>query len=187
MILALALFGPRPHIRALAGGKGGNPSAAAHADARFRWPGEDLGDGPPLGVCGNARRGAYCGMQPKLFRPTARQINWLLIVGFLALGEALYLRYLAIEHAPVSLACQGGLKTWLCATFRLTITLYNHSVFGWVALAAALLNLMRPSIVLVAVALAAAAFGLVLHNANLAGLAVALLLLSLARPAPAAE
>jgi len=136
-----------------------------------------------------ARRGAghIAGMQPALFRPSNRQINWLTIVGFLALGEALYLRYMAIEYAPVSLACQGGLHTWLCAAFRLTITLYNHSVFGWVALAAALLNLLRPSIVLVTVALAAAAFGLVLHNANLAGLAVAFLLLSLARPAPAAE
>ncbi len=114
-------------------------------------------------------------------------MNWLLIVGLLALGEAIYLRYLAIEHAPVSLACQGGLKTWLCTSFRLAIALYNHSVFGWVALVAALLNLLRPSIVLITVALAAAAFGLVLHNANLAGLAVAVLLLSLARPAPAAE
>ena len=126
-------------------------------------------------------------MHPPLFLPTARQTNFLLIVGFLALGQALYVRYLAIEHAPVSLACQGGLNTWLCATFRNVIALYNHSVFGWVALGAAALNLLRPSIVLVAVALVAAAFGLVLHNANLAGLAVALLLLSLARPAPAAE
>jgi hypothetical protein len=126
-------------------------------------------------------------MQPGLFLPTARQTNWLLIVGFLALGEALYLRYLAIEYAPVSLACQAGLDSWLCASFRLTIALYNHAVFGWAALAAALLNLARPSIVLVCVALAAAAFGLVLHNADLAGLAVALLILSLARPAPAAE
>jgi hypothetical protein len=126
-------------------------------------------------------------MHPPLFLPTARQTNFLLIVGFLALGQALYIRYLAIEHAPVSLACQGGLNTWLCATFRTVIALYNHSVFGWVAVGAAALNLIRPSIVLVAVALAAAACGLVLHNANLAGLAVALLLLSLARPAPAAE
>jgi hypothetical protein len=126
-------------------------------------------------------------MHPPLFLPTARQTNFLLIVGLLALGQALYVRYLAIEHAPVSLACQGGLNTWLCATFRTVIVLYNHSVFGWVALGAAALNLIRPSIVLVAVVLAAAAFGLVLHNANLAGLAVALLLLSLARPAPAAE
>jgi len=125
-------------------------------------------------------------MQPALFLPTARQVNWLLLVALLSLGEALYLRSLAIEYAPVSLACQAGLDTWLCATFRLTIWLYNHSVFGWVALGAALINLLRPTILLVAVALAASAFGLVLHNANLAGLAAALLLLSLARPAPAA-
>jgi hypothetical protein len=124
-------------------------------------------------------------MQSRLFLPTARQTNWLLLVGLLSLGEALYLRYLAIEYAQVSLACQDGLSTWLCATFRLAIVLYNHSVFGWVALAAAVLNLVRPSIVLVLVALAATAFGLVLHNADLAGLAAALLILSLARPAPA--
>ena len=126
-------------------------------------------------------------MQSRLFLPTARQTNWLLLVGLLSLGEALYLRYLAIEYAQVSLACQGGLSTWLCTTFRLAIILYNHSVFGWVALASALLNLVRPSIALILVALAATAFGLVLHNADLAGLAAALLILSLARPAPAPE
>ena len=126
-------------------------------------------------------------MQSRLFLPTARQTNWLLLIDLLALGEALYLRYLAIEYAQVSLACQAGLDTWLCGTFRLVIVLYNYSVFGWVALAAALLNLLRPSIILLSVGLAAAAFGLVLHNAGLAGLAAALLILSLARPAPAAE
>jgi hypothetical protein len=125
-------------------------------------------------------------MPAPLFRPSARQTNWLLIVGMLALGEALYLRYLAIEHASTSLACQGGLQTWLCTSFRTVIALYNNGVFGWLALAVAVLNLLHPSIVLVAVALAAAAFGLVLHNAGLAGLAAALLILSLARPAPAA-
>jgi hypothetical protein len=126
-------------------------------------------------------------MQARPFLPTPRQLNILLIVGFLSVGEALYLRYMAIEYAPVSLACQAGLGTWLCASFRFVIGLYNHEVFGWVALNAALLNLMRPSIVLMVVALAASGFGLVLHNANLSGLAVALLILSLARPAPAAE
>jgi hypothetical protein len=118
------------------------------------------------------------------FLPTARQTNWLLVVGFLAVGEALYLRYLAIEFAPVSLACQGGLQTWLCATFRTVTVLYNHGVFGWVALAAAALNLLRPSVVLMMVALAAGGFGLVLHNTDVAGLAMALLILSLARHAP---
>jgi hypothetical protein len=126
-------------------------------------------------------------MQPVLFLPTARQMNWLTLIALLFLGEALYLRYMAIEYAPVSLACQAGLDTWLCATFRLTIVLFNHSAFGWVALGAALLNLLRPSILLLAVALVASPFGLVLHNANLSGLAAALLMLSLARPAPAAE
>jgi hypothetical protein len=121
-----------------------------------------------------------------LFLPTPRQTSWLLLVGLLALGEALYLRYFAIENAQVALSCQGGLSTWLCATFRLTIILFNHSVFGWVALGAALLNLVRPSMVLTSIALAAAGFGLVLHNAGLAGLAAALTILCLARPAPAA-
>jgi hypothetical protein len=126
-------------------------------------------------------------MQSQRFLPTARATHWLLIIGFLAVGEALYLRYLAIEHAQVSLACQAGLNTWLCTSFRVAIALYNHSVFGYIALVAAVLNLVRPSIVLMFVALVAAGFGLVLHNADLAGLAVALLVLSLARPAPAAE
>jgi hypothetical protein len=121
------------------------------------------------------------------FLPTARQTNWLLIVGFLAVGEALYLRYMAIEFAPVSLDCQGGSPTWLCRTFRLVIVLYNHGVFGWVGVATALLNLVRPSIVLMTLALAAIGFGLVLHNTDLAGLAAAILMLSLARPAPAAD
>jgi hypothetical protein len=126
-------------------------------------------------------------MPARLFLPTARQTNWLLVVGFLALGEALYLRYLAIEYATVALACQAGLQTWLCATFRLVIILFSHSAFGWVALVAALLNLLRPSVVLASIALAGAGFGLVLHNADLSGLAVALLVVSLARPAPAPE
>ena len=122
-----------------------------------------------------------------LFLPTARQTNWLLIVAFLCLGEAMYVRYLVMENSTMSLACQGGLDTWLCGTFRLTSVLYPYQVFGGVALAAALLNLLRPSVVLAAVALAAAAFGVVLHNADLAAPAAGVLILSLARPAPTAE
>ncbi|HYA04656.1 MAG TPA: hypothetical protein VEF90_02105 [Xanthobacteraceae bacterium] len=123
----------------------------------------------------------------RLFLPTARQTNWLLIVAFLAVGEAMYIRYLAIENLNVELACQAGLRTWLCSTFRLAIVLFNHDVFGAAALLAALLNLIRPSIVLTSLALAAAGFGIVLHNAGLSALAAGLLILSLARPAPATE
>src|SRR5262249_15766471 len=114
------------------------------------------------GLCGkHTRRIVRRPIQSQLFLPTARQTNWLLLLVLLSLGEALYLRYLAIEYAQVSLACQAGLDTWLCATFRLVIVLFNYSAFGWVALGAALLNLLRPSILLVALALAATAFGLV--------------------------
>jgi len=123
----------------------------------------------------------------RLFRPTAYQINWLTIIACAALGEALYLRYFAIEYAPVSLACQSGQQTWLCTSFRVAIALYNHQAFGLVAFAASLLNLIRPSIVLMALTLAAAGLGLVLHNAEFSALAVALLIFSLARPAPAPE
>jgi len=126
-------------------------------------------------------------MPRPLFRPTARQTNWLIAIGLLAVGEALYLRFMAIERATVALACQAGLPTWLCSTYRVTIPLFQHEVFGIVALAAALLNLIRPSVVLTAFTLAAAGFGLVLHNVDLAALAVAVLMLSLARPAPASE
>jgi hypothetical protein len=126
-------------------------------------------------------------MRRPLFLPTARQTNWLLVIGFLAVGEALYLRFLAIENPPVALACQGGLKTWLCTSWELSIVLFRHAVFGVAALAIALLNLLRPSLVLVALTLAAAAFGVVLHNVDLSALAVGVLILSLARPAPAPE
>lgn len=127
-------------------------------------------------------------MTPRpLFLPTARQTNWLLIVAFLSVGQALYVRYMAIENSNVELACQAGLNTWLCAVFRISIVLYNHNVFGAVALVTALLNLLRPSIVLVAVALAAAGYGIVMHNADLSALAAGVLILSLGRPAPASE
>lgn len=121
---------------------------------------------------------------PRLFLPTARQTNWLLIIASLSLGEALYLRYQAMENSVVSIACRGGLATWLCGTFRLAIVLYNHQVFGGIALAVALLNLVRPSLILFAAALAAAAFGVVMHNADLSALAAGVLILSLARPVP---
>jgi len=125
-------------------------------------------------------------MRP-LFRPTAHAMNWLLIIGFSAVGYALYLRYLAIEQSTMAVACNAGLETWLCATRRFVAVLFNNSVFGWLALLAAALNLLRPSLLLFAIALAAAAFGLVLYNTNLAALACAILILSLARPAPAPE
>ena len=123
----------------------------------------------------------------RLFLPTARQTNWLLIIGFLAIGYALYLRYLAIEQSTVSLACDAGLKTWLCLSRKVATWLFNHYAFGATALVLAGLNLIRPSLVLFALGLAASGLGIVLYNVGISALAVALLILSLARPAPATE
>jgi hypothetical protein len=126
-------------------------------------------------------------MRRPLFLPSPRQTNWLLAIGFASLGYALYLRYMAIEQSTVGLACGTGLDTWLCLIRRMVIALFGHSAFGGAALAAAALNLVRPSIVLFAVGLAAAGFGIVLYNVTLSALAVGLLILSLARPASAAD
>jgi hypothetical protein len=123
----------------------------------------------------------------KLFLPSARATNGLLIVGFCALGYALYLRYLVIELSSVGLACNAGLDTWLCFTRRIVTALFTHWVFGIAALIAAVLNLLRPSLAFFAVALAAAGFGIVLYNVALSALAVGFLVVSFARRAPEPE
>uniref|UniRef100_UPI001BB46896 hypothetical protein n=1 Tax=Acinetobacter baumannii TaxID=470 RepID=UPI001BB46896 len=81
------------------------------------------------------------------FRLTPYQVQWILIVGFLTIGYALYLRYMAIEFAQVRLECEAGLQTMLCKT-RLTMTyLFKNYVFGIAALVIATLHFIRPSIV----------------------------------------
>ncbi|UZE47063.1 hypothetical protein [Rhodopseudomonas sp. P2A-2r] len=124
-------------------------------------------------------------MKKDPFRLTARQVQWLLIVGFCSVGYALYLRYLAVEFSTVALACDAGLPTMLCKTRLLVTYLFKNSVFGIVALAIAVLHVIRPSIVLMTGGLVAAGFGIVLYNIGLSGVAIGLLILGFARPAPA--
>ena len=124
-------------------------------------------------------------MKKAPFRLTPYQVQWLMVVGFITVGYALYLRYLAIEFSPVALACDAGLQTVMCKMRVLATSLFKNSVFGIVALVIATLNLMRPSIVLLTGGLIAASFGIVLYNVGLSGLAVGLFILGFARPAPA--
>ncbi|GEC15249.1 hypothetical protein [Nitrobacter winogradskyi] len=124
-------------------------------------------------------------MKKDPFRLTPYQVQWLLIVGFLSVGYALYLRYLAIELSTVSLACDSGLQTMLCRGRSIATYLFRNQVFGIAALVVAVLHVMRPSIVLLTAGLSAAGFGIVLYNAGLSGLAIGLLILGFARPAPA--
>jgi hypothetical protein len=123
-------------------------------------------------------------MSRRLFLPTPRQAFSLAAIGLIALACGFYLRTFAVEQSTVGIACAGGLDTWLCASRRTAIALFTPQAFGLTALAAALLNLIRPSLLLWAVALAAGGLGIVLYNVALSALAAALLILSLARPAP---
>ena len=124
-------------------------------------------------------------MKKEPFRLTALQVQWVLIVGFLTIGCALYLRYMAIEFTQVRLECEGGLQTMLCKTRILMTYLFKSYVFGIVAMIVAVLHVIRPSIVTLTVGLVAACFGIVLYNIGLSGVALGLLILGFARPAPA--
>jgi hypothetical protein len=124
-------------------------------------------------------------MKKDPFRLTPYQVQWLLIVGFVTVGYALYLRYLAVEFSTVALACDAGLPTMLCKTRILVTYLFRNSVFGGVALIIATLHVIRPSIVLLTGGVIAAGFGIVLYNSGLSGVAIGLLILGFARPAPA--
>jgi hypothetical protein len=124
-------------------------------------------------------------MKKKPFRLTPYQVLFLLVVGFVTVGYALYLRYLAVEFSQVALACDAGLQTVLCKSRSVATYLFKNSVFGSVALVIAVLHVIRPSIVLLTLGLIAAGLGIVLYNIALSGIAIGLLILGFARPAPA--
>ncbi|MGB6396554.1 MAG: hypothetical protein WBF73_12815 [Bradyrhizobium sp.] len=124
-------------------------------------------------------------MKKKPFRLTPYQVQFLLVVGFVTVGYALYLRYLAVEFSQVALACDAGLQTVLCKSRSVATYLFKNSVFGSVALVIAALHVIRPSIVLLTLGLIAAGLGIVLYNIALSGIAIGLLILGFARPAPA--
>jgi hypothetical protein len=127
------------------------------------------------------------GAPARLFVPPPAALNWVITIGFISLGYAMYLRYLVIEQSRVGIACDTGLKTWLCLSRAVASALFDNQVFGWTALGAAVLTLIRPSVPLFTISLAASAFGIVLYNAALSGLAAALLIMCLARPAAEPE
>jgi hypothetical protein len=121
-------------------------------------------------------------LEPRLFQPSAAALNWVIAIGLLALGHAIYLRYLVIEQTQIGLTCDAGLRTWLCLSRTAVQAFFEHEVFGWVSLGAAVLALIRPSLPLFTIGLATSAYGIVLHNAGLSGVAAAVLILCFARP-----
>ena len=121
----------------------------------------------------------------KLFLPSARATNLLLIVGFGALGYALYLRYRqprAVERRLGLCRRPRHLDVLEPPRRRASVPEFGvrHSArWRWPRSICG-----GPSLILFALALALACLGVVLYNAGLSSLAVGLLLLSFARPAP---
>jgi hypothetical protein len=120
----------------------------------------------------------------RLYRPTVRQAIGLAAIAAIALIYGFVMRYAVVQNSSIGIACETA-STWLCKARYGTIGLFQPQVFGIVAAGAALLNLLRPAFILIALALLAGGAGIVLYNTALSGLAVGLLILSLARPAPA--
>jgi hypothetical protein len=116
-----------------------------------------------------------------LFRPSGRAALILSLLAIAAVGFALFLRYRIIQNTPIGLACEAGEQSLTCTVRLAAIHLFVRSIFGWTAVAATLVQLWRPSIVVFGIGLISAAFGLVLYNTRLSALAVALLVLSFAR------
>ena len=62
-------------------------------------------------------------MKKTPFRLTPYQVQFLLVVGFVTVGYALYLRYLAVEFSTTALACDAGLQSMLCKARTLASSL----------------------------------------------------------------
>jgi hypothetical protein len=119
---------------------------------------------------------------PKLFLPSTRASAVLAVLGLAALGTALYLRYAIIQNSTIGVACEAGEQSLLCQVRLAVILMFVQGVFGWVALIASGVQLWRPNVVAFGAGLIFALLGLVLYNTRVSALAVALLVLSLARP-----
>ena len=119
-----------------------------------------------------------------LFLPSRRAWILFIALGLASLSAALFLRYGIIQNTPIGLACEAGEQSLTCKVRLMAILMFIQDTFGWIAVIAAGVQLWRPNRMAFAVGLVAALFGLVLYNTRASALAVALLVLSLARPAP---
>jgi hypothetical protein len=136
---------------------------------------------------GNLLAGVEDDKMRALFLPSMRQAAILAAVGLGTLALALFFRYGLIENTPLGLACEAGGASLVCAVRLGVVLLFMWNVFGLAAISAASIQLWRPDVRVFGAGLVFSLLGLVLYNSRLSGLAIALLVLSLARPAPEAR
>ena len=126
-------------------------------------------------------------LPPKPFLPSRRASAALAALGLAALGTALYLRYSIIQNSAIGTACEAGEQSFTCELRLAVIVLFGQGALGGVALIASGVQLCRPNVLAFGTGLVFALLGLVLYNTRISALAVALLVLSLARPSPGAR
>lgn len=119
----------------------------------------------------------------RLYLPTPRETNLLILLGFAAFGYALYLRFLVIDAPSIEFACAEGLARAVCTVRRTVIELRDLQFFGGLALVCAALHFIRPRFATLAIGVAAALFGLILRNTGVSALAAAILIMGFARSA----
>jgi hypothetical protein len=122
---------------------------------------------------------------PRLFLPSKRAAAGIAVLGVAALGAALFLRYSIIQNSDIGLACEAGEQSLVCQVRLAVIMMFARGAFGWIALIASCIQVWRPNVVAFGTGVVFALLGLVLYNTRASALAVALLVLSLARPSPA--
>ena len=121
------------------------------------------------------------------FLPSKMETAVLAGLGLAVLGAALFFRYAVIQNTPLALSCEAGEESLICDVRLAIVLLLNWNVFGVVAVFAAAIQLWRPNVTAFGICLVFVLMGLVLYNTRLAALAIALLVLSLARSVPEAR
>jgi len=116
-----------------------------------------------------------------LFIPTVRRLAALFAMVVLTVCCACWLRFGVLEDRAVGLLCRQGPGDWLCFVRSAATFSYEHALLGSLAILLAAVNLVRPSFRMFAVGTVAAMIGAVLYNVGGAGIAITLLILSLAR------
>jgi hypothetical protein len=126
-------------------------------------------------------RDASIGLLSRLSGPMVRPLLvWLAIV-VLTVICAFWLRFAVLEDRAVGLSCRQGAGDWLCLVRDVATFSYEYALLGSFAVITAAVNLARPSYLRLAVATVAATVGAILYNVGGAGIAITLLILSLAR------
>jgi hypothetical protein len=126
-------------------------------------------------------RDASIGLVSRLSAPLGRRmVGWLAIVA-LTVTCAFWLRFSILEDRAVGLLCRQGSDDWVCLVRSVATFSYEYALLGSFAVITAAVNLVRPSQLTLAVATIGATIGAVLYNVGGAGIAITLLILSLAR------